>query len=417
MARKAVLLVCDGLSREWISPERTPNIWRLKGENLWAARHTAVFPSVTRASAASIATGCPPGEHGLHGNRMCFLTDGSVTVRDAGLPDFRDHMRSATGRTLRVPTMAERLGGDSIAFSNVSPGAAYFLDPDSHGWVYHRAGSFAPGGVEITGSDALGVPSTPAGDREMVDRFCDEVLGERAPTLAICWQCSPDKTGHTEPLLGPDHSDALAAADEHVALIHRKVEALRADGDDVLLIVCSDHGMESVGPGIHIAQRLVDAGLKHDLESGDVGVAAQGTAALIYIAPQFADRAAAIRAFLEDSPWAGRVLADGDLTALGARLEYGLTFAIDMAVLDEPNGYNVPTRRYEAIDGPETDSDAGFAQHGGLGPRETAPFLIVNDGTGNAGTIDTPTSLTHIAPTIMKWLGQDLDGLASPPLL
>ena len=117
--RRAVLLMCDGLSREWISPERTPNIWALKQRGLWCAYHRAVFPSVTRASAAAVATGHPPGSHGLHGNRMCFLVDGKLEVRDAGLPDFRDHMRRATGRTLRVQTMAERLGGDCVAFSNV----------------------------------------------------------------------------------------------------------------------------------------------------------------------------------------------------------------------------------------------------------------------------------------------------------
>ena len=94
--RRAVLMVCDGLSREWISPASTPNIWALKEQGLWAAHHRAVFPSVTRASAAAVATGHTPGHHGLHGNRMCFLVDGKLEVRDAGLPDFRDHMRRAT---------------------------------------------------------------------------------------------------------------------------------------------------------------------------------------------------------------------------------------------------------------------------------------------------------------------------------
>ena len=52
------------------------------------------------------------------------------------------------GRTLHRPTLAERVsraGGTAIAISNVSPGAAYFLDPDGFGWVYNPAGSFGPG--------------------------------------------------------------------------------------------------------------------------------------------------------------------------------------------------------------------------------------------------------------------------------
>lgn len=415
--RRAVLVMCDGLSREWLSPERSPNIWALKERGLWASDHRAVFPSVTRASAAAVATGHTPGNHGLHGNRMCFLVDGRLEVRDAGLPDFRDHMRRATGRTLRVPTMAERLDGDAIAFSNVSPGAAYFLDPDHHGWVYHRAGCFGPGGAPVTGSDALTVPSDPDGDREMVERFCREVLMERAPALAICWQCSPDKTGHSAPLLGPDHAAALAAADRHVGMIAETVRALRAKGDEVLFLVGSDHGMESVGPRVHVGQRLVDAGLKDGLDSGEVGVACQGTSALIYVAPGHEDRIPALRAFLNQAEWAGQVAEGEGLDALGARREYGLTFAVDMAHVDKDNGHGVPGQRYEAIDGEEGDAAGGFAQHGGLGSRETAPFLIVDDGSGTARETGGPTTLTQIAPTILGWLGIDAPDLPQPSLL
>ncbi len=414
--RRAVLMISDGLSREWISPESTPNIWALKQRGLWAADHRAIFPSVTRASAAAIATGQPPGSHGLHGNRMCFLMDGKLEVRDAGLPDFREHMRRATGRTLRVPTMAERLSGDAIAFSNVSPGAAYFLDPDHHGWIYHRAGSFGPGGKRVGEPEELSVTNDPAGDRVMVERFRAEVLADRAPRLAICWQCAPDKTGHGAPLLGPDHSAALAAADRHVGMVAESVAALRARGDEVLFLLGSDHGMESVGPRVHVAQRLVDAGLKDALDSGEVAVACQGTGALVYVAPGHEDRIAALHDYLTAAEWAGQVVEGKALDALGARREYGLTFAIDMARVDKDNGHGVPGQRYEAIDGAEGDADGGFAQHGGLGPRETAPFLIVDDGSGKARRTDGATTLTHIAPTILAWLGVAAPDLPSPPL-
>jgi hypothetical protein len=415
--RRAVLMVCDGLSREWLSPERSPNIWALKERGLWASDHRAVFPSVTRASAAAVATGFPPGQHGLHGNRMCFLVDGKLEVRDAGLPDFRDHMRNATGRTLHVPTMAERLGGDAIAFSNVSPGAAYFLDPDHHGWVYHRAGCFGPGGDPITGADALTVPSDPPGDRVMVERFQSEVMVERAPKLAICWQCSPDKTGHLAPLLGPEHSAALSAADHHVGMVAQTVDQLRAAGDEVLFLVCSDHGMESIGPQVHVAERLVQAGLKDSLDSGEVAIACQGTSALIYVAPGHEDRIPALRAHFQAAEWAGQVMEDADLEALGASRVYGLTFAVDMAYVDKDNGHGVAGQRFEAIDGPENDLNGAVAQHGGIGPRETAPFLIVDDASGQARDTGGPTTLTHIAPTIMSWLGVDAPDLPSPSLL
>lgn len=415
--RRAVLVMCDGLSREWISPERTPNIWALKQRSLWASDHRAVFPSVTRASAAAVATGHTPGNHGLHGNRMCFLVDGRLEVRDAGLPDFRDHMRRATGRTLQVPTMAERLGGDCIAFSNVSPGAAYFLDPDHHGWVYHRAGSFGPGGAPITGTDALTVASDANGDRAMVERFQREVLMQRAPKLAICWQCSPDKTGHGAPLLGPDHSAALTAADRHVGMAAETVAQLRAQGEEVMFVVGSDHGMESIGPRVHVAARLVQAGLKDALDSGEVAVACQGTSALVYIAPGHEDRIPALRACLNAAEWAAEIVEGGGLEAIGARRNYGLTFAVDMAYVNRANGHGVAGQRYEATDGDESDANGAFAQHGGLGRRETAPFLIVDDASGQPRETGSATSLTHIAPTILAYLGVSAPDLPSPPIV
>jgi len=180
MSRRTVFVCCDGLGRNWIGPETTPVLHGLRDKSLWCAEHSAVFPSVTRASAASVTTGCHPARHGLHGNRMGLFEDGRIVVRDVGAPDFRNHMRRATGRTLLVPALSERVANDGgfIALSNVSPGAAFFLDPDAHGYVYHRSGSHAPGGKPL---EALPVTHDAAGDWAMTERFCQEVLVERKP--------------------------------------------------------------------------------------------------------------------------------------------------------------------------------------------------------------------------------------------
>src|ERR1700761_6581289 len=137
MSRHAFFLCCDGLGSDWITPERTPILHALARQSLWCPDHHAVFPSVTRVSAASISTGCRPARHGLHGNRMALPENGGYVVRDVGKPDFRALMRLATGGTLKVPTVAERVAqaGGFIGFSNVSPGAAYFLDPEHFGEI------------------------------------------------------------------------------------------------------------------------------------------------------------------------------------------------------------------------------------------------------------------------------------------
>src|SRR5579864_5215125 len=130
--RRAVIVICDSLRRDLIDPAVAPFLSELRERAAAFAAHRSVFPSTTRASAASIATGCRPARHGLLGNTMALDEGDGLVCRSAGAPDFRDRMRRATGRTLQVPTLAERLrwhNEASIVCSNVSPGAAYFQDP------------------------------------------------------------------------------------------------------------------------------------------------------------------------------------------------------------------------------------------------------------------------------------------------
>src|ERR1044072_5422792 len=146
--KRAVIVICDSLRADLIGPDDTPFLVELGERGAWFTAHRRVFPSTTRASAASIATGCRPARHGLLGNTMALDEGEGLVCRSAGHPDFPDRMRRATGRTLHVPTLAELLRRQdkvSVSCANVSPGAAYFQDPDGHGYVYHSAGSYGPG--------------------------------------------------------------------------------------------------------------------------------------------------------------------------------------------------------------------------------------------------------------------------------
>src|SRR6185437_4688039 len=145
---RVVIVICDSLRADLIRPDDAPFLYELGERAARFTRHSSVFPSTTRASSASIATGCLPARHGLYGNTQALDEGEGLVCRNVGAPDFRDRMRRATGRTLHVPTLAERLrwhGEAAIVCSNVSPGAAYFQDPDGYGWMYHVAGSYAPG--------------------------------------------------------------------------------------------------------------------------------------------------------------------------------------------------------------------------------------------------------------------------------
>jgi Type I phosphodiesterase / nucleotide pyrophosphatase len=414
--RRAVFVCCDGLGRDWIGAQTTPVLEELRRRSLWCDVHHAVFPSVTRVSAASVATGCQPARHGLHGNRMGLMEEGRIVVRDVGQPDFLGHMRRASGRTLLVPTLAQRVAdaGGFIAFSNVSPGAAYFLDPDNFGFVYHRAGSFAPGGKSIAAPDALEVSHDHAGDWAMTQRFCSEVLRNRRPAAAFLWLCDPDHTLHGVPLGSPAHAEALAGTERCVAEVVRTVERLRAAGEELLLLVGSDHGQETIGAFVVIEDWLAARGLEALVAAGDVAVAGQGTAALLYATERGRPALLGILDQMRQETWVADVVVGDGLGERGFAATGGVVAAVNMARQADANPYGVAGRRWVAAeDGKPVPIGSG--QHGGWGPDETRPFLMANDGR-TAGSTSRSTSLVDIAPTIACFLGLVVDGFDGVPL-
>ncbi len=416
-SRRAVFLCCDGLGRDWVRSDSTPVLHDIARTSLWCGEHSAVFPSVTRVSAASVSTGCFPARHGLHGNRMGLMEGEKIVVRDVGDPDFRSHMRRATGGTLLVPTLAERTAGAGgfIAFSNVSPGAAYFLDPEHFGHVYHRAGSYAPGGEPIAGAGALEVSHDAAGDWAMTQRFCHEVLADRRPAVALLWLCDPDHTLHGVPLGSPAHAAALRGAERCVAEVLRTVARLRAEGDEILLLIGSDHGQETIGNEIDVEGWLAAHGLGDALAAGDVAMAGQGTAALLYATTRGHAGLLGVLDEMRQEPWAADVVVGDSLAERGFAARDGVVAAVNMARQAEANPYGVPGRRWVAAEAGKP-APIGSGQHGGWGPDETRPFLMANDGGRTSGPAGRSTSLVDIAPTIAAYLGLPLDGFDGSPL-
>lgn len=415
--RRAVFVCCDGLGRDWITAERTPILDEIRACSVWCADHRAVFPSVTRTSAASVATGTVAARHGLHGNRMGLIEEGKIVVRDVGKPDFRAHMRRATGRTLLVPTMAERVAaaGGFVAFSNVSPGAAYFLDPEHFGHVYHRAGSFAPGGRPIEGPAALEVSHDLDGDWTMTQRFCAEILQERRPTLSVLWLANPDLTLHGNPLGSPAHLEALRLAERCVREVFQTVERLRRAGEEVLLLIGSDHGQETIGDSIDLEAWLVSQGLATLLEAGDVAVAGQGTAALLYATDHGHSALVGSLAAMRPQPWADEIMTRTGLERLGHATAGGVVAAVNTARRDDTNPHGVAGKRWTVAE-PGKPIAVGCGQHGGWGFDETRPFLIVNKPGMNPGMIGEATSLVDIAPTMLAFVGASFAGMDGQPI-
>jgi hypothetical protein len=245
----------------------------------------------------------------------------------------------------------------------------------------------------------------------MTERFCTQVVPDNGIAAGILWLANPDLTLHHAALGGPEHLEALRVADTLVAKTLGAVERAREHAD-ILVGLCSDHGHETIGDSIHIGRWLASKGLSAQIEQGRIAVASQGTAGLIYATP---DARTALLRCLDDmahEPWAGRILGVEDLHRLGLGGDDALVAAVDTA----GNARGMPGNRWLVADGEKTP-EIGCGHHGGIGPDETRPFLVLLHPQVAPAVLEAATSLPDIAPTLLRFLGQACDGMEGRTLI
>jgi arylsulfatase A-like enzyme len=403
--KRVVLVMLDGLRRDFVDAARTPHLAEFAARAEWFTNYRTAFPSATRVVTATLVTGCHPARHTLQGNSMALMEDGVLVPHDVGRPDFLPHKRAVTGHTLAMPTLAERLAphGGVVVYNNVSPGAAYMHDPDGHGHVYHRAGSFAPARIAL---DPLPVTLDAVGDRVMTQQFITDALGARQPALAVLWLGEPDHIQHNAPLGSPEHLAVLREADRSAGLVIDAVERRRADGDDILLIVGSDHGHETVSGVVDIEAELIAAGVKTAPDSNDMIAVSSGNASLIYLHPDAASQRDRLGDFLASRDWAGQVIEAADLAAVGQAPHNSLAFAVSLKADTLDNEFGVPGRSLAAKPRWDKPDRLGCGQHGGLARFEQSPTLMMEGAGFTAGaTREDPAHVTDLAPSILRHLG------------
>ena len=176
-ADRQLLIVLDGLRPDYVTVETMPNLNALAQGGVVFERHHAIYPTVTRVNAASIAAGSHPGTHGLLGNTVYLpgVKEEPFTTSDrANLLSIAE----ATGGILDVQTLGDALeaaGKRLFVASSGSSGSSFLLHPRTDRGTI---GSAARGG------DHLQLP-------------VHSNTGERAPTnlnhqyAAICHRNRP----------------------------------------------------------------------------------------------------------------------------------------------------------------------------------------------------------------------------------
>lgn len=434
-----LVFVVDGLRPDAFNPEDTPTLERLRREGVDFVASHAVFPTVTRVNAATIATGAQPATHGIVGNQM--YAPAVHPTRAFGTDSWKDLARldgATGGRLVFVPTLAERLQERGIrlaAVSSGSTGSAFLLNPRAPRGVGTLVNGYFDPGARVAWPDEantailarFGAAPAKGGRAERYDPvvdwtqgvLADYVLPELRPGVVVNWITEPDHIQHAFGAGSPDARAAIRNADAHVERILRRVGTLGL-ADEPNVVVVSDHGFGLNTGTVHVTRELIDAGLKAGPDSDDVVVASSGQAMALYVKDHSPDRIEKLVAFLHARPWIGVVCTAprGGGAAADAQGRVTGTFALTLV-----HGHNSErsadilftfpwTSSRNAFGLPGTDVGDANSQvtsdHGSMSPwsiRNT--FVAWGPAFKRGVTLRTPAGNADVASTILHLLGLD----------
>src|SRR5262249_19928259 len=319
-----LVLIWDGLRPDSINAADTPNLFRLQAEGVSFEHSHAVFPTVTRVNATSLATGTYPSRHGIMGNQIYIPAVDKV--RAFSNDDHRQLLRMDEvdpGRIATAPAIAEVLeksGQRMIAVSSGSTGSALLLAPKAprgSGAVIN--GDFAPGKQaafpEWLSEEVLkrfGPAPKKGGAKDPFDASVgwqmrvlrDYVLPELKPNVVMAWLTEPD---HIQHAFGAGAAESTASIRGNDAELGRLLQALEARGlrERTSIFVVSDHGFGQTVHNVNVGQALLEAGLMPAEPSSELVMASSGQTVALHVARRDPARIRALAEFLQRQPWTG----------------------------------------------------------------------------------------------------------------
>ena len=273
-ARLVIVFVVDGLRPDAITAADTPTLHRLRAEGVWYANSHAVFPTVTRVNAATLATGVAArharhrGQSDLHPGCGCGAAIDTSAYRrllevdraTGGNLVLTEDARGAAGDAGHAPRRGQlRLHGQRAPHQSAGPAGVGVLvngyfDPGKRvRGRTRRARRFSPGSggsSRATGTERYDAAVT------WTQRVLREyVLPEIAPAVVINWLTEPDHTQHMPGRGVAGGAGGARHADRELAQVLDALDGLGlAASTDVFVV--SDHGFTSNTGGVDVAREL-----------------------------------------------------------------------------------------------------------------------------------------------------------------
>lgn len=414
---KVLVVVLDGLQPAQVHKGLMPNLAAFAASGVTFANHHAVFPSVTRANAASMVTGRHTGGHGLSANTL-LVPDFEPCQAIPALEPQLEQVKRQTGRVLLSPTLAEivaRHGREYLAIGVGTSGNAYLHNPNAEvcgGGTIHPEfalprslhedilARFGPWPEETR-------PNTPR-MAHAVRILTEYVLPERDPSVALIWSSEPDKSQHDAEVGSPLSDTAVSEADAQLGKILKWLgETGRDEETDVLVI--SDHGYSTIEQVVNVQQLAREAGFPPGGEPGGVVIASNGGAVLFYAAPWERQTVERLAQWLMTQPWCGNITVGeraGDIPgALPAALvgnegERAPDLTLSFRWRPDANAAGYAGTIYS------TGGAPGHGQHGSMSSSEMHNVLFASGPSFREGLkVNVPSGNVDLAPTVLHLLG------------
>jgi arylsulfatase A-like enzyme len=412
-ASRQLLIVLDGLRPDYVTPALMPALHALGRQGVVFERHHAVYPTVTRVNASSIASGAYPGTHGLMGNSVFFPKVDARRFLDT--EDRQNLIKiEASGDRLLTTTMLGELlqaaGKKLLVVSAGSTGASYLLNGRVSGGAviqteYTLPASFHQRVVATVGEADAGRMSSADKNRRAVDAFLKVGLPEVDPAVTILWFTDPDTVAHQSGIGTPATVEALKRLDGE---IKRLLEGLSQTG--VLsafdIWVTSDHGFSTYTGAPDLKAMLQRYG--GALPDGTPRIVAGSGA--IYVRDHDANVVAAAVRELQDTAGVGAIFTPASAAgSFDGRLPGTLSFdAIRWThersadILFSPDW----TDRANAHGYKGTSASSGTAGHGSSSPFDIHNILMAAGPDVKARSrVNSPSGNVDFAPTFLHLLG------------
>jgi arylsulfatase A-like enzyme len=428
VAEHVVLIVWDGMRRDFITPEYTPNLYRMAGRGVFFKNHHPVYVSSTEVNGTALATGDYPIHSGIMANSDYRPLLGWLGPNNTeGVEAIRRGDLISDGHYILVPTVAEILhqAGYRTVVAGSKP-VALLQDraikrpagAAAESRMFYKGHTIPRSALEplVKVNDDKAFPGTTTYPNTAVDAWTTKALTQGlwkngVPKYTVLWLSEPDASQH-ETGVGSDTALAALASSDNclsnvlAALDHKGVR----EKTDVL--VASDHGFSTISRGPDVVEILKKAGFQatkkfDDPEPGDVLVVGLGGSVSFYV---FDDDEAITRRlvqFLQGTDFAGvifsRVAVEGafPLNQVGISTTNGAPDVLmAMRWSWEKNDYGAPGLLVAE------GGKKGKGTHASLARSDLRNTLVAAGPDFKAGMIDElPSGNADIAPTVLHLLG------------